>query len=204
MLILLKIMRNTITRITSTAIIFLLFYAAISSADDEVDKLRLAFSGLKPKSIRLDRNFDGIVDRIEIYDDNGNLTKTETDTSHAGINDEIVYYQNKLPIKAEKDHNADTQIDHIILFDDNGIVKTATFDTNFDNKIDVWVEYQNGIPFKLQKDINFDGKIDTLVSYDENGNIVKTEPINDPDDKPVMWQKDDAENVLFFNDGTLY
>ncbi len=179
-------------------------FSSLSHADEEVAALRLAFSRLKPKIIKLDRNFDGIIDRAEFFDQDGNLFKTESDTSNVGILDEIVYYKNNVPLKAEKDHNADSRIDHIMYFDDSGIIKTATFDTNYDGEIDVWAEYRNGLPFKLQKDTNYDGKIDQSVSYDENGNVEKTEQVIDADDLPAMWRKDDAENILFFHDGSLY
>jgi hypothetical protein len=62
---------------------------------------------LIPKKVELDSNFDGVVDRIEYYDDNGEVTRVESDTNYDGRYDEWVYYENGKVVKAEKDTNSD-------------------------------------------------------------------------------------------------
>ena len=71
---------------------------------------------VKPKKVEVDSNYDGVVDRIEFYDNNGQIVKIEFDRTGDGKTDEWVTYKNGQPSNVERD-------------------------TNADGKPDVWVEY---------------------------------------------------------------
>jgi len=66
---------------------------------------------IKPREIRMDTNFDGVVDRVEVYDKNKIVIKIEADTTGNGKMNEWVYYKNGNPTKAEKDTNGDGKSD---------------------------------------------------------------------------------------------
>ncbi len=122
-------------------------------------------SQVKPKEIKMDRNYDGVVDRIEIYDLKGVITRVESDTNGDGKIDEWVYYEEGIPVKGEKDINGDGKPDTTLYYDPKGIIIRAESDTNGDGKIDEWVYYEANKPVKAEKDTNKDGKPDTWVVY---------------------------------------
>jgi len=71
---------------------------------------------LAPKEVKVDSNYDGKVDRIEHYDDNGQVVKAESDTDADGTMDEWTIFKNGQPLRGERD-------------------------TNGDGKPDIWIEY---------------------------------------------------------------
>jgi len=66
---------------------------------------------LKPKKVEVDSNYDGIIDRIEFYDNNGQIVRIESDRTGDGKIDEWVIYKDGQPSKVEKDTNADGKSD---------------------------------------------------------------------------------------------
>ena len=75
-----------------------------------------AMNKVPPKKVSMDTNYDGKIDRIEIYDSDGEIARLESDTNGDGIIDEWIVFDKGNPVKKEKD-------------------------TNGDGKPDVWVEY---------------------------------------------------------------
>jgi antitoxin component YwqK of YwqJK toxin-antitoxin module len=122
-------------------------------------------SQVKPKEIKVDRNYDGLVDRLEIYDAQGVITRAESDINGDGKIDEWVYYEEGAPVKGEKDINGDGEPDTTLAYDLKGIIIRGESDTNGDGKIDEWVYYEAGKPVKAEKDTNKDGKPDTWLTY---------------------------------------
>jgi len=119
----------------------------------------------KPKAIKIDRNYDGIAERTEIYDDKGVVQRVEADTDANGKIDEWVYYEKGVAVKGEKDLNKDGKADTAMIYDVKGVIIRTETDANGDGKIDEWVYYTNGVPSRAEKDTNYDGKIDTWLSY---------------------------------------
>jgi len=120
---------------------------------------------VKPKEIKIDRNYDGIIDRTEFYDAKGAVVKVESDINADGKVDEWVYYENGAAIKGEKDINNDGKPDTTLIYDSKGVVIRTEADANGDGKIDEWVHYEAGKPVKAEKDVNKDGKPDTWLTY---------------------------------------
>jgi len=71
------------------------------------EKVAVAPQQVNPKEIKMDLNYDGIVDHTEVYDAEGAVTRVESDVNADGKMDEWVYYENGKPVKAEKDSNKD-------------------------------------------------------------------------------------------------
>lgn len=91
-------------------ILFLIIGFAICSYAQEEPEVFV------PKKAEVDTDFDGVVDRIEYYDNSGQVDRVELDTTGDGLINEWVTYKNGLPVKSERD-------------------------TNNDGKPDVWMEY---------------------------------------------------------------
>jgi hypothetical protein len=119
----------------------------------------------KPKEIKIDRNFDGVAERTEVYDDKGFIQRVEVDSDADGKVDEWVYYEKGVAVKGEKDTNKDGKADTTMFYDAKGVVIRTETDVNGDGKVDEWVFYANGVPVKAEKDTNNDGKVDTWLNY---------------------------------------
>jgi hypothetical protein len=66
---------------------------------------------LTPKRIELDTNYDGKVDRIEMYDSEGRLQRVDIDTKGNGNFDQWFIYENGKPKMMGKDKNSDGKTD---------------------------------------------------------------------------------------------
>jgi len=136
------------------------FICAIAMAADGANAQQV-----KPKEIKIDRNYDGIIDRTEFYDAKGIISKVESDSNADGKADEWVYYENGAAVKGEKDINNDGKPDTALIYDAKGSIIRTEADANGDGKIDEWVYYESGKPVRAEKDSNKDGKADTWLKY---------------------------------------
>ncbi|MBU0571151.1 MAG: hypothetical protein KJ995_07630 [Candidatus Omnitrophica bacterium] len=64
-----------------------------------------------PREVKIDKNYDGVIDAIETYDANGVIVAVTADTTGDGKMNEWIYYETGKPIRAEKDTNADGKPD---------------------------------------------------------------------------------------------
>ena len=64
-----------------------------------------------PKRVEVDTNYDGKIDRTEIYDASGQISKVEISSKGDGVVDEWITYKNGVPVKKEKDTNGDGKPD---------------------------------------------------------------------------------------------
>jgi hypothetical protein len=119
----------------------------------------------KPKVVKVDRNYDGVAERTEFYDDQGVIQRVEVDTDADGKTDEWVSYEKGVAVKGEKDLNKDGKPDTAMIYDVKGVIIRTETDANGDGKIDEWVYYADGVPVKAEKDTNNDGKVDTWLNY---------------------------------------
>jgi len=91
-------------RILAMAALLAVFFAGVCTAED-------AQKQFVPKKVQVDSNYDGKIDRVETYDEAGQIQKVEADTNNNGKIDEWVTYKNGKPIKKEKDQNEDGKAD---------------------------------------------------------------------------------------------
>ena len=111
-----------------------------------------------------DANFDGRVDIIRWFDDQGRVTRVEDDYDFDGRLDVVATYENGQPL-------------------------TDVLDTNFDGRTDTWRDYRNNHVVALRRDSNGDGRVDMWEEFDEGGRLVHSsvdqngdgEPDGDPD-----------------------
>jgi len=150
---------------TAVLVIVCLFLIGFTCAIVVAAEEPAAPQQVKAKEIRIDRNYDGVADRVEIYDTKGVIARIESDVNSDGKIDEWVYYENNVPVKGEKDLNADGKADTTLIYDAKGAVIRTEADANGDGKIDEWVYYEAGKPVKAEKDTNKDGTPDTWIKY---------------------------------------
>jgi hypothetical protein len=66
---------------------------------------------MTPKKLEMDTNYDGRVDRIEIYDSEGSIQRLDLDTNGDGNFDEWMIFENGKPRMKGKDRNEDGRTD---------------------------------------------------------------------------------------------
>jgi hypothetical protein len=94
-------------------------------------------------SIKADRDFNGTIDYIVSFNDNGEKKLEEIDFNYDGNMDDYYFYS-------------------------NGVLKRREIDSNYDQKVDIWVYLTKGIYVtKFERDTDFDGEIDLIRDYDK-------------------------------------
>ncbi len=120
---------------------------------------------LQPREIKIDSNYDGKVDRTEIYDAEGNVIRVEVDSNADGKIDEWLDFDGGVRTSGKRDLDGDGKADVFLIYDKEGNLTRLESDTSGDGKIDEWVFYEDGAPRKAEKDTNGDGKADTWIEY---------------------------------------
>ena len=92
-------------------IVLLIAFSSVEAATPSEAAESTRGQQVKPKQIKMDRNYDGKIDRIETYTVEGVIIKAETDTNGDTKIDEWVFYEKARPVRAEKDTNGDGQPD---------------------------------------------------------------------------------------------
>jgi hypothetical protein len=106
-----------------------------------------------------DANFDGRVDIVRFFDDQGRPTRVEDDYDFDGRVDVVAIYQ-------------------------NGVIESDVLDTNFDGRTDTWRDYRNGHVVELRRDANSDGRVDTWERFDESSRLIYAAVDSNGDGRP--------------------
>jgi hypothetical protein len=106
-----------------------------------------------------DANFDGRVDIVRFFDEQGR------------------------PLRVEDDYDFDGRIDVVATYE-NGDIVSDVLDTNFDGLIDTWRDYRGGNVAELRRDTNSDGRPDIWERFDESGRRIWRAVDADGDGRP--------------------
>ncbi len=115
-------------------------YTSDQNNDGEPDQWFVIEEGIILR-IDSDRNYDGIIDHILIYNDKGIKEYEELDYNYDGIMDDFYYFE-------------------------DGQLSRREIDSNYDEQIDIWVELEDGKYIKrMEQDTDFDGERDVIKEY---------------------------------------
>ena len=88
-----------------------------------------------------DRDFDGNVDYVQVYNSDGYMEFEEQDFNFDGEMDDFYYYS-------------------------FGVLERRSVDTNYDSQVDLWVFLADGVyVWKIERDMNYDGEVDYVKEY---------------------------------------
>ncbi len=114
--------------------------------------------------ITSDMNSDGKPDGWT-YIKSGNVEKQEIDLNFDGKVDGVYLYENNGKVKEEiLDTNHDGKMDNWRLFD-NGELIIDKVDSDFDGRIDIRIYIREGKILRIDKDTTGDGKTDKVIEY---------------------------------------
>ncbi len=110
----------------------------------------------------LDLNYDGRIDMVTHFTDEGRIEREMLDTDFDGKTDRIDHFQSNLRVLCEIDSNADGRSDVYTYFEGNPPrVTRKERDSNLDGQIDTWERYDDkGNVTTTGLDLDGDGKMD--------------------------------------------
>jgi hypothetical protein len=111
----------------------------------------------------VDVNFDGKIDLIRAFADNGDLVDEHIDTDFDG------------------------KIDVVVVFE-RGVIVRKEYDTNFDQNVDMWRFFDKGVIARKEADLNYDGRID-YWEYWEGGKLDRVGIDRDGDGNVDEWER---------------
>ncbi|MFC1666880.1 hypothetical protein ACFL0P_03315 [Candidatus Omnitrophota bacterium] len=152
-------------RFTLCLCILIVHFISFNSVRAQEQTTTLEKEQFKPREIKVDKNYDGVVDKVEVYNEEGIIVRLEVDRTGDGKMNEKVYYKNGDPARAERDIDGDGKTDVFLTYDEEGMILESETDTNGDGKVDEKVFYKNGSPAKAEKDTDGDGEPDTWLTY---------------------------------------
>lgn len=109
--------------------------------------------------VEVDTNFDGTLDLIRKYSDQGELLSEDADRNYDGKDDVWVTYQKGIISKQVFDNSFRGVPDEFQYYRE-GKLRRIERDRNGDGKIDIWEFYVNGHLERMGVDQDFDGRID--------------------------------------------
>ncbi len=111
-----------------------------------------------------DVNGDGKKDVIRYYDDEGRSLREEADRNFDGHMDQLVIYENGQIVREELDTNYDGKIDTKIFYEDGKPLRAerdlSGHSTATQWKPDRWEYYEEGKMVRMGTDLNGDGRVD--------------------------------------------
>lgn len=93
------------------ALAVLVFLTCLSGGSYAAEESKESAVKVTPKKVEVDSNFDGKVDRTEIYDAQGQILRVEIDSDANGKIDEWIIYEKGKPVQNQRDSNKDGKVD---------------------------------------------------------------------------------------------
>jgi hypothetical protein len=111
-----------------------------------------------------DSNKDGKPDKWYSYD-NGFITFEKDDLNFDGVVDYIAQFdQNGRKKSEELDNNFDGEMDTFYYYE-NGKATLETIDSNYDGKLDIWIHLNGPYVLRYEEDTDFDGVVDKTKMF---------------------------------------
>ncbi len=125
-----------------------------------------------PTEQRVDDNEDGIMDKVMIFNAEGELEKLYKEPYAKDKYKTMISFERGEIISQERDRNEDGKPDDITLFK-KGTASEQKKDSNFDGRFDTFTAFVKGLPKTQEKDTNSDGIIDYFAEFDDKGEVLK-------------------------------
>lgn len=118
-------------------------FEADDNADGVTDRWTTIENGVT-REIGIDTDYDGKVDFIQRFDEDGVKEAEEQDFNHDGKMDDFYYFRREVLVHRE-------------------------IDSNYDGAIDIWVDVVDGAYIgRMERDTDYDGEVDYVKDYGEN------------------------------------
>ncbi len=115
-----------------------------------------------------DLDFDGKIDLVQYYGQNGELFMDEYSMNYSGKFNGRTFFQDGKKVRAEKDMDFDGKPDYYEYYEGGRLVRVER-DRNADGKVDEWQYYENGRLDRIGFDTTGSGRVDKWERGPEGG-----------------------------------
>jgi len=129
-----------------------------------------------PRTIEVDEDYDGVVDRWEDYDPSGRLTRVGTSRRGRGPDLWSAPGPDGQPARKEYDEDGDGRPDRVETLD-AGEVTAVEIDQDRDGRTDRWQSWRQGRLIGEELDTDRDGRPDRRLRYGDDGRVLGLDPI---------------------------
>ena len=125
----------------------------------------------KPKELlvrrELDTNFDGKVDMITWFNEDGTRAKESFDLDFDGKPDVIAYYEKGVLVRKETFHGAKADHPDMVALYEGGKKVRVERETRGQGRVDTWEYFENGRLTRIGEDLDGDGLVDRWLKAKE-------------------------------------
>jgi hypothetical protein len=115
----------------------------------------------------MDLNFDGKVDALYWYDDQGAKVREQLDLDFDGKVDETIFFEKDQVVRKERDLNGDGKVDTWLFYEHGQLVRKER-DTKGTGRVDYWEFWENGQIDRIGEDLDGDGTVDRWTRSPES------------------------------------
>jgi antitoxin component YwqK of YwqJK toxin-antitoxin module len=115
----------------------------------------------------MDTNFDGKVDLITWFDEEGRRVKESFDLDFDGKPDVIVYYDKGVVTKKETYHSSSGDAPDTVAYYEGGRKVRVERSLKVPGKVDTWEYFENGRLTRVGEDVDGDGLVDRWAKAKE-------------------------------------
>jgi hypothetical protein len=168
------------------------------NGDGKIDQIDIFDGSEKPVRVELDRDFDGTLDQVQHYSKGFILKYIEKDSKFSGLIDwREVYGPDNKVARLETDENQDGKKDVFQYFSAEGHMERVEYDTSYDGKIDRWEFFgDDGALMSTNFDTNRDGNPDQWQYFKNSTLLIRVEHDTNFDGKVNRWEYFDGHGKM--------
>lgn len=146
------------------------------NGDGRADQIAHHEGARTPRTIEVDEDYDGVVDRWEDYDSSGRLARVGTSRRGRGPDLWSAPGPDGQPARKEYDEDGDSRPDRVETLD-GGEVTSVAIDQDRDGRPDRWQSWRQGRLTGEELDTDRDGRPDRRLRYGDDGRVLGLDTI---------------------------
>lgn len=147
-----------------------------SNGDGRADQIAHHGGSRTARTIEVDEDFDGRIDRWEDYDATAKLVKVGASRRGGRPDVWVVPGPEGQPARKEYDEDGDGRVDRAEILQEGRVVRVEV-DADRDGRFDRWQDWLSGRLAREEVDTDRDGRPDQRILYGERGRVVALEAI---------------------------
>ena len=146
------------------------------NGDGRADQVAHHDGARTPRTIEVDEDYDGVVDRWEDYDPSGRLSRVGSSRRGGAPDVWSAPGPDGQPVRKEYDEDGDGRPDRVEMLR-AGEVTGVTIDQDRDGRPDRWQSWRQGRLTGEELDTDADGRPDRRLRYGEDGRVLRLDPV---------------------------
>jgi hypothetical protein len=147
-----------------------------ANGDGRADQVAHHDGARTPRTIEVDDDYDGVVDRWEDYDAAGTLSRVGTSRRGRGPDVWTTSGPDGQPVRKDYDEDGDSRPDRVETLA-AGELTAVAIDQDRDGRADRWQSWRQGRLAGEELDTDRDGRPDRRLRYGDDGRVLGLDPI---------------------------